>query len=51
MAFSVPILASTLAFVVYTETSKAFDVAIVFASFSLFQVRHRFRIHVSPINH
>ncbi|KAJ7175120.1 ABC protein [Mycena crocata] len=38
MAFSLPVLASTLAFVTYTETSKAFDVAVVFASFSLFQL-------------
>ncbi|KAJ7708108.1 P-loop containing nucleoside triphosphate hydrolase protein [Mycena rosella] len=38
MAFSLPVLAATLAFVTYTETSKQFDVAIVFASFSLFQL-------------
>ncbi|KAJ6571086.1 ABC protein [Mycena capillaripes] len=38
MAFSLPVLAATLAFVAYTETSKQFDVAVVFASFSLFQL-------------
>ncbi|KAJ7097441.1 ABC protein [Mycena epipterygia] len=38
MAFSLPVLSSTLAFVTYTETSKSFDVAVVFASFSLFQL-------------
>ncbi|KAJ7440231.1 ABC protein [Mycena latifolia] len=38
MAFSLPVLAATLAFVTYTETSQAFDVAVVFASFSLFQL-------------
>ncbi|TDL20835.1 ABC protein [Rickenella mellea] len=38
MAFSVPVLAATLAFVTYTSTSHAFDVAIIFASFSLFQL-------------
>nr|GAT42790.1 ABC protein [Mycena chlorophos] len=38
MAFSVPVLAATLAFVTYTSTSKTFDVAIVFSSFSLFSL-------------
>ncbi|KAJ7500976.1 ABC protein [Mycena galericulata] len=38
LAFSLPVLAATLAFVTYTETSKSFDVAIVFSSFSLFQL-------------
>ncbi|KAJ7040911.1 ABC protein [Mycena alexandri] len=38
MAFSLPVLAATLAFVTYTETSKTFDVAVVFSSFSLFQL-------------
>ncbi|KAJ6518372.1 ABC protein [Mycena vulgaris] len=38
MAFSLPVLAATLAFVTYTETSREFDVAVVFASFSLFQL-------------
>ncbi|KAF8175919.1 P-loop containing nucleoside triphosphate hydrolase protein [Mycena galopus ATCC 62051] len=38
MAFSLPVIAATLAFVTYTETSKQFDVAVVFASFSLFQL-------------
>ncbi|KAJ7259774.1 ABC protein [Mycena rebaudengoi] len=38
MAFSLPVIATTLAFVTYTETSKAFDVAVMFASFSLFQL-------------
>ncbi|KAJ7203009.1 hypothetical protein GGX14DRAFT_652344 [Mycena pura] len=38
MTFSLPVFAATLAFVTYTEISKAFDVAVVFASFSLFQL-------------
>ncbi|KAF7349832.1 ABC protein [Mycena venus] len=38
MAFSLPVLAATLAFVTYTQTKKEFDVAVVFASFSLFQL-------------
>ncbi|KAJ7824113.1 hypothetical protein B0H13DRAFT_2444703 [Mycena leptocephala] len=38
LAFSLPVLAATLAFVAYTKTSKQFDVAVVFASFSLFQL-------------
>ncbi|KAJ7513244.1 ABC protein [Mycena galericulata] len=38
LAFSLPVLAATLAFVTYTETSKSFDVAVVFSSFSLFQL-------------
>ena len=38
MAFSVPVLAATVAFVTYTSTSHAFDVAIIFSSFSLFQL-------------
>ncbi|KAJ6471750.1 ABC protein [Mycena vitilis] len=38
LAFSLPVLAATLAFVTYTQTSKQFDVAVVFASFSLFQL-------------
>ncbi|KAJ7165411.1 P-loop containing nucleoside triphosphate hydrolase protein [Mycena filopes] len=37
-AFSLPVLAATLAFVTYTETQARFDVAVVFASFSLFQL-------------
>ncbi|KAF7342738.1 ABC protein [Mycena sanguinolenta] len=38
MAFSLPVLTATLAFVTYTQTKKEFDVAVVFASFSLFQL-------------
>ncbi|KAJ7224976.1 ABC protein [Mycena haematopus] len=38
LAFSLPVLAATLAFVAYTESKKSFDVAVVFASFSLFQL-------------
>ncbi|KAJ7833819.1 hypothetical protein B0H13DRAFT_2428014 [Mycena leptocephala] len=38
LAFSLPVLAATLTFVTYTETSKQFDVAVVLASFSLFQL-------------
>ncbi|KAI0711948.1 P-loop containing nucleoside triphosphate hydrolase protein [Cerioporus squamosus] len=37
-AYSVPILAATIAFVTYTSTTKGFDVAIIFASLSLFQL-------------
>ncbi|KAJ7204157.1 ABC protein [Mycena pura] len=38
MASSLPVFAATLAFVTYTEISKDFDVAVVFSSFSLFQL-------------
>ncbi|KAF7289946.1 ABC protein [Mycena indigotica] len=38
LAFSLPVVAATLAFVTYTETSNKFDVAVIFASFSLFQL-------------
>ncbi|CDO74908.1 hypothetical protein BN946_scf184988.g15 [Trametes cinnabarina] len=37
-AFSVPVLAATIAFVTYTETAHNFDVAIIFASLNLFQL-------------
>ncbi|PSR78986.1 hypothetical protein PHLCEN_2v7173 [Hermanssonia centrifuga] len=37
-AFSVPVLAATLAFVTYTLTAHDFNVAIIFSSFSLFQL-------------
>jgi ATP-binding cassette, subfamily C (CFTR/MRP), member 1 len=37
-AFSIPVLATTLAFVTYTLTSHDFDVAVIFASLNLFQV-------------
>ncbi|EIW57395.1 ABC protein [Trametes versicolor FP-101664 SS1] len=37
-AYSVPVLAATIAFVTYTSTSHAFDVAIIFSSLSLFQL-------------
>ena len=37
-AYSVPILAATIAFVTYTATAHDFDVAIIFASLSLFQL-------------
>ena len=35
-AFSVPVLAATISFVTYTATAHDFDVAIIFASLSLF---------------
>ncbi|KAJ7039618.1 ABC protein [Mycena alexandri] len=38
MAFSLPVLASTLAFVTYTSVTPGFDIAIIFSSFSLFQL-------------
>ncbi|KJA26268.1 hypothetical protein HYPSUDRAFT_36540 [Hypholoma sublateritium FD-334 SS-4] len=38
MAFSLPILAATLAFVTYTHVVAGFDVAIIFSSLSLFQL-------------
>ncbi|KAK7690924.1 hypothetical protein QCA50_006027 [Cerrena zonata] len=37
-AFSIPVLAATLSFVTYTLTAHDFDVAIIFASFTLFQL-------------
>ncbi|GLB40166.1 putative ABC protein [Lyophyllum shimeji] len=37
-AYSIPVLAATLAFVTYTETTQGFDVAVIFASLSLFQL-------------
>jgi hypothetical protein len=39
LAFSIPILAATVAFVTYSESSRGFDVAIIFSSLSLFNVR------------
>ncbi|TRM58678.1 ABC protein [Schizophyllum amplum] len=38
-AWSIPVLAATLAFVTYTSTHDGFDVAIIFASLGLFNVR------------
>lgn len=38
MAFSTPVVAASLAFVAYTSSSREFDVAVIFASFSLFQL-------------
>lgn len=38
MAFSIPVLAASLSFVAYTSLSSNFDVAVIFASFSLFQL-------------
>ncbi|KAJ7510427.1 ABC protein [Mycena galericulata] len=38
LAFSLPVLASTLAFVTYTRVTTGFDIAIIFSSFSLFQL-------------
>ncbi|KAH8112628.1 ABC protein [Phellopilus nigrolimitatus] len=38
MSYSVPVLAATLAFVTYTQTAHAFNVAVIFSSFSLFQL-------------
>ncbi|KAL0573575.1 hypothetical protein V5O48_008389 [Marasmius crinis-equi] len=37
-AYSIPVLAATLAFVTYNNTTQNFDPAIIFASFSLFQL-------------
>ncbi|KAI9000636.1 P-loop containing nucleoside triphosphate hydrolase protein [Trametes punicea] len=37
-AYSVPVLAATLAFVTYTATAHNFDVAVIFSSLSLFQL-------------
>ncbi|KAI0784237.1 ABC protein [Abortiporus biennis] len=37
-AFSIPVLAATLAFVTYTATAHNFDSAIIFSSLSLFQL-------------
>ena len=46
MAFSLPILAATLAFVTYTHVVAGFDVAIIFSSLSLFQVFETARVEV-----
>ncbi|KAJ4479332.1 ABC protein [Lentinula aciculospora] len=37
-AYSIPVLAATLAFVTYTKLSSEFDIAVVFSSLSLFQL-------------
>ncbi|PBK75557.1 ABC protein [Armillaria solidipes] len=37
-AYSIPVLASTLAFVTYTSTTASFDAAVIFASLSLFNL-------------
>lgn len=37
-AYSIPVLAATLALVTYTRTTEGFNVAVIFASLSLFQV-------------
>ncbi|KAJ3923547.1 ABC protein [Lentinula edodes] len=37
-AYSIPVLAATLAFVTYTKLSAEFDIAVVFSSLSLFQL-------------
>lgn len=39
LAFSLPVLAATLAFVTYTHVVPGFDVAVIFSSLSLFQAR------------
>jgi ATP-binding cassette subfamily C (CFTR/MRP) protein 1 len=39
LAFAVPVLAATIAFVVYSAVTSKFDVAVVFSSLSLFNVR------------
>jgi len=39
LAFSLPVLAASLAFVTYTHVTPGFDVAVIFSSLSLFQVR------------
>ncbi|KAF7375203.1 ABC protein [Mycena sanguinolenta] len=38
LAFSLPVLASTLAFITYTRVIPGFNIAIIFSSFSLFQL-------------
>ncbi|PPR03680.1 hypothetical protein CVT24_007801 [Panaeolus cyanescens] len=38
LAFSIPVLAATLAFVTYTHVVEGFDAAVIFASLSLFQL-------------
>ncbi|KAF5334268.1 hypothetical protein D9758_015549 [Tetrapyrgos nigripes] len=37
-AYSIPVLAATIAFVTYTKTTEGFDVAVIFSSLSLFQL-------------
>ena len=39
LALSIPVLAASLSFVTYTNLIPGFDVAVIFASVSLFQVR------------
>ena len=39
LALSLPVLAATLSFVTYTNVTPGFDVAVIFASLSLFGVR------------
>lgn len=46
-AFSIPVLAATLSFVTYTLTAHDFDVAVIFASFTLFQVSFIFHMHLA----
>ncbi|KAJ7852231.1 P-loop containing nucleoside triphosphate hydrolase protein [Mycena leptocephala] len=43
-AFSLSVLAATLAIMTYTETSKQFDGVVLFASFSLFRGKARFSL-------
>ncbi|KAJ3504976.1 hypothetical protein NLJ89_g7658 [Agrocybe chaxingu] len=38
IAFSMPVLAATLAFVTYTHVTRGFDVAVIFSSLSLFSL-------------
>ncbi|KAI0321790.1 ABC protein [Amylostereum chailletii] len=38
LGYSVPVLAASLSFITYTSTNNSFDPAIIFASFSLFQL-------------
>lgn len=46
VGYSIPVLSATLAFVTYTSTKTNFDVAVIFSSFTLFQVRARPHIRV-----
>lgn len=47
-AYSIPVIAASLAFVTYTSVTKEFDIAVVFSSFSLFQVRFELPTMATP---
>ena len=50
LAHTVPYLAATLAFITYTRVTNEFDVAVVFASLALFQVRASSKFSRAALN-